>query len=193
MTRRWSRLGKAVFVLVAVLIGKELATSLPDDALSGRSFEVAGQVGDQVELRTGTVQVEQVQVADTVLTPSAGYRTPGLWAVVTATLTPEQESKGFAYVAVRSADGDRVWEGRTRGPLDCMSPPPGVSVTCDLLFEVVPEALVGAELLVSTEADQRNDTLAVIDLGITSDAVAAAQAGGDPIETRPYQVGGADQ
>ncbi|MCK0112595.1 hypothetical protein MWU75_10630 [Ornithinimicrobium sp. F0845] len=192
MNRRWGRLARAGFVVLALVAGKELATALPDQDVSLRPFEVAGELGTPVELRTGTVEVREVQLNQTVITPTAGYRTPGLWVAVSTRLTPAQEKETFAYAAVRSEDGRRVWEGRTRSSLSCPTPPPGVPVTCDLLFEVPPEALVGADLLVSTEADQRHDSLAVIDLAITAEQVERAQAQDEPVETREALVGGGD-
>jgi len=192
VNRSWGRLGKAAFVLVALVVGKELATSLPDQSASLRPFEVDGEAGEAVELRTGTVEVLDVALATTVFTPTEGYRTPGLWVVVGARLTPADEKKTFTYTAVRSAEGDRVWEGRTRTALGCPATPPGVPVTCDLTFEVPPEALAGADLLVSTETDQRHDSLAVIDLGLTAEQVEEALAAEETIETRATVVGGGD-
>jgi len=57
---------------------------------------------------------------------------------------------------------------------------------------VPPEALAGADLLVSTETDQRHDSLAVIDLGLTAEQVEEALAAEETIETRATVVGGGD-
>lgn len=192
MSRTWGRLGKAAFVVVAIVVGKELATSLPDQAVTLRPFEVSGEVGSPVELRTGTVEVLDVQLAQTVLTPSAGYRTPALWVVVSARLTPAQERETFAYAAVRAADGERTWEWRSRSVPPCPPPPTGVPVTCDLIFEVPAEALAGADLLVSTEADHRHDSLGVIELGIGAQQVEAAEGVDEPFEVRAGVVGDGD-
>lgn len=192
MTRRWNRLGKAAFVLLALVAGKELATSLPDDSASLRPFEVEGEAGETVELRTATVEVLEVDLAPTLLTPTAGYRTPGLWVVVSTRLTPTEGNESLAYSAVRSEAGDRIWEGRSRATLVCPSPPPGVPVTCDLAFEVPPEALAGADLLVATETDHRHDSLAVIDLGLTAEQVEAATNREELLEMREPVMGQGD-
>lgn len=183
------RLGKAAFVVLALIVGKELGSALPDDSAAMRPFEVTGSVGQAVTLRTASVQVEDVQLAPTLLTSTAGYRTPGLWLVVTVAMTPAAENTSFAFTAVRSADGARTWEGRSRESVVCDSAPPGVPVVCDLVFEVPPEALPGVDLLLATVTDQRHDTVAVIDLGIAQEEVDRAVATDDPIEARDPAVG----
>lgn len=184
------RLGKAAFVILALVIGKELGSALPDDSAALRPFEVTGAVGQVVALRTASVQVDDVQLAPTLMTSTAGYRTPGLWLVVTVTLTPVAEHASFALTAIRSADGVRTWEGRSRESLVCQRTPPGVPVVCDLAFEVPPEALPGADLLLATAPDQRHDTVAVIELGLSQEQVDDALETEDPIEARDPAVGG---
>lgn len=186
-----SRLAKAAFVVLALVVGKELGSALPDASDALRPFEVTGVVGQEVALRTATVQVDDVQLAPTLMTSTAGYRTPGLWLVVTVALTPAAENTPIAYTAVRSADGVRTWEGRTRESLVCQRTPPGVPAVCDLAFEVPPEALPGAELLLATAVDQRHDSVAVIDLGLSEAQVDGALETDDAIEARDPSVGGA--
>lgn len=185
------RLAKAAFVILALIVGKELGSALPDTSDALRPFEVAGSVGQQVKLRTATVQVEEVQLAPILLTPGAGYRTPGLWVMATVALTPAQDNTSLAVTAVRSADGGRTWEGRTRESLNCQRTPPGVTAVCDLTFEVPPDALPGARLVLATATDQRQDTVAVIDLGLSSEQVDRALETEEPLEADEPRVGGA--
>lgn len=183
-----SKILKAAFVVVAIIAGKELVSHLPDDSASMRPFEVTGEVGEAVSLRTGTVWVNEVQLSPTLLTPTQGYRTPGLWAVATVTLVPEAERESLTFTAIRSADGERTWSGRSRSTGSCLAVPPGVPITCDVAFEVPGEALPGADLLVSTESDQRYDTVAVIDLGITAEDVADAEDA-EPVTEQARRLG----
>lgn len=189
MSRHWGRVAKAGFVVLALIVGKELVSGLPDDKVAERSFEVAGELGEEVVLRTGTVSVDDVRLTSTVFTPTAGYLTPGMWVVASVRLVPDTERKTVAYAAVRSADGTRTWEDRSRGQQPCPVAPPGVPVTCDVLIEVPPEQLPGAELLVATEGDHRYDSLAVVDLGIDAEQVALAEESGEPVESGRGQVG----
>ena len=184
-------LAKATFVLLALLVGKELGSSLPDTSDALRPFEVAGLAGQEVELRTATVQVEEVQLASTLLTPLAGYRTPGLWVMATVAVTPTQDNAALAFTSVRSTDGVRSWEGRTRDTLNCPRTPPGVVAVCDLIFEVPPDALPGAQLVLATEVDDRHDTVAVIDLGLSRAQVDRALEAEEPLEARAPRVGDA--
>lgn len=186
-----SKLLKAAFVVVAIIAGKELVSHLPEDSASMRPFEVTGEVREDVSLRTGTVRVTQVQLSPTLLTPSQGYRTPGLWVVATVTLVPASERESLTFTAIRSADGERTWSGRSRSSGSCLAAPPGVPITCDVAFEVPGDALPGADLLVATETDQRYDTMAVIDLGITAEDVAAAEDA-EPASEKRSRLGDGD-
>lgn len=183
-----SRVVKAAFVLVAILAGKELVSHLPDDAAALRPFEVEGALGEEVLLRTGTVRLEQVRLTTAVHTPTEGYLTPGVWVVATASLVPAQTRQVLGYTAVRSADGERTWSGRSRSWTSCPATPPGVAVTCDLIFEVPPVDLAGADLLLGTETDLRHDSVAVIDLGITAGAVESA-VDADPVTVGEARIG----
>lgn len=191
-----SKLLKAAFVVVAIIAGKELVSHLPDDTTAARPFEVSGVVQEEVALRTGTVRVSDVQLATTVTTPTDGYRTPGTWVVATVTLVPESERETLTFAAIRAADETRTWWGRSRASGSCPTVPPGVAVTCDLAFEVPGEDLPGATLLLATEPDQRYDTVAVIDLGITAGQVAAVADDADhadPAQVRRARIGDTDE
>ncbi|QDO88243.1 hypothetical protein FNH13_07695 [Ornithinimicrobium ciconiae] len=189
MTLPWRRLARVGFVVLALVIGKELVSGLPEDSVAARPFEMAGHLGEDVELRTGTVRVNDVRLASTVLTPTAGYRTPGLWVVMSVSLVPGAERETLAYTAFRSQDGARTWQSRSRQQETCPVTPPGVPVTCEVLIEVPPEQLPGGTLLVSTEDDHRYDSLAVIDLAIDADQVAAAEQVEEPLESVRATVG----
>lgn len=186
-----SRTVKAAFVVLAILAGKQLVSHLPDDETSWRPFEVAGAAGEQVTLRAATVVLEEVRLTPTVHTPTEGYRTPGLWVVATTTLVPAEERESLAFTAVRSADGERTWSGRSRSWTSCPATPPGVPVTCDLIFEAPAEFLAGADLLLATDEDHRHDTIAVIDLGIDAEQVAAG-ADADPVTVQEARIGDPD-
>ena len=182
------QIAKGAFLALALIVGKELGAGLPDTSQALRAFEISGTVGTPVELRTASVEVQHVHLATTLITPDAGYRTPGLWTVARVTVIPKEAPVRLLYTAIRSLD-QRTWEGGSRAPLDCPATPPGLPVTCDLRFEVPSDALAGAELMLGTESDLRHDSIAVINLGLTGEHVDAALAHEEPLDSGRPQVG----
>lgn len=177
--RRRHLLGVGLVGLVLLGAATVLDGWLPgDDADPGSDpFLRGAAVGEPVDLRTMTVQVDAVRGAPTISAYAAELRSPGVWVVVEYTVVATTENTSVSYAEVRDHDG-RVWSVTGRNTNSCLAGPPGVPVGCVAYFEVPPDALTELSVWLAREpVELRYDAVAEVDLGLTeADAARFAAA-----------------
>ena len=176
--RRFSRCLMVLSLTVALLLGSWLTTQLPDrDTVAAAPFLRPGKVGQDVELRTGTVKVTNVRSAAEVKLDSVAT-TSGIWLVVTLDFIPKGEQRLLRKLELK--DGrDRVFNHANSLSRACGPAQPGLILGCEFALEVPKDALPDAELHLSTNppGSELPDDVAVIDLEI--DEARAEQLGAE--------------
>ena len=177
--RRFPRCLTVLSLTVALLLGSWLTTQLPDrDTVAAAPFLRPGKVGQDVELRTGTVKVTNVRSAAEVKLDSVAT-TSGIWLVVTLDFIPKGEQRLLRKLELK--DGrDRVFNHANSLSRACGPAQPGLILGCEFALEVPKDALPDAELHLSTNppGSELPDDVAVIDLEI--DEARAEQLGAEP-------------
>lgn len=171
--------GTALVGLGLLAAGALLQGWLPgDDADPGADPHVrTGGVGDDIDLRTADVRVEEV-LGTTVLEQYGEQAvTPGVWVVVRYTVEAERENTSITFVELED-DRGRTWGLVGRNANSCVASPPGLPAHCTTYLEVPPDALPGLRLrLARLSSDTRFDAVAEVDLGLgPEDAAAFADA-----------------
>lgn len=173
---RWAgSAGTVAFVVAALAVGRVVGDQLPEpfDRL-GAPREHAVSVGEAAHLRTAEVMVTGTHLGPVLDDGITGISTPGVWLVADLELTGTGADSVLGTWEVVAADGVRTWS-QTRGlTRTCGLVPPGITQRCSVAVEVLPEALPSARLRLGTGSDLRYDDVAVVDLGVTADDVAAA-------------------
>ena len=176
--RRFPRCLTVLSLTVALLLGSCLTTQLPDrDTVAAAPFLRPGKVGQDVELRTGTVKVTNVRSAAEVKLDSVAT-TSGIWLVVTLDFIPKGEQRLLRKLELK--DGrDRVFNHANSLSRACGPAQPGLILGCEFALEVPKDALPDAELHLSTNppGSELPDDVAVIDLEI--DEARAEQLGAE--------------
>lgn len=176
--RRFPRCLTVLSLTVALLLGSWLTTQLPDrDTVAAAPFLRPGKVGQDVELRTGTVKVTNVRSAAEVKLDSVAT-TSGIWLVVTLDFIPKGEQRLLRKLELK--DGrDRVFNHANSLSRACGPAQPGLILGCEFALEVPKDALPDAELHLSTNppGSELPDDVAVIDLEI--DDARAEQLGAE--------------
>jgi hypothetical protein len=188
--RRWHLLGVGAAGLVLLGAATVVDGWLPDDTDDPGSdpFVRPGTVGEPVDLRTMTVQVDSVTGAPTLSEFGAEMPSPGLWVVVEYSVVPTSENTSVSLVELRDVT-ERVWSQVGRNSNDCSASPPGVTAGCVAYFEVPPEAVPGLRVRLARDAfELRYDAVADVDLGLT-EADAARFAGTAPLEVPDTWLG----
>lgn len=165
----------AILVVAALFVGSFVTSRMPnpDSLLTERPFLHDVGLNQTVELRTGSVTVTRIETAKQVEIYSQVAASEGVWLVATVRWSPvgEPELIGGSQPVVRAADG-RTFGGIQAVTNNCGSTQPGLMVQCQLAFEVAPDALQGAHLLIPAGSSvTASDDVAEIDLGI--DAIIA--------------------
>ena len=176
--RRFPRWLMVLSLTAALLLGSWLTTQLPDrDTVAAAPFLRPGKVGQDVELRTGTVKVTNVRSAAEVKLDSVATAS-GIWLVVTLDFTPKGEQRLLRKLELK--DGrDRVFNHASSLSRTCGPAQPGLILGCEFALEVPKDALPDAELHLSTNppGSELPDDVAVIDLEI--DEARAEQLGAE--------------
>ena len=176
--RRFPRCLTVLSLTVALLLGSWLTTQLPDrDTVAAAPFLRPWKVGQDVELRTGTVKVTNVRSAAEVKLDSVAT-TSGIWLVVTLDFIPKGEQRLLRKLELK--DGrDRVFNHANSLSRACGPAQPGLILGCEFALEVPKDALPDAELHLSTNppGSELPDDVAVIDLEI--DEARAEQLGAE--------------
>lgn len=185
------RLGLGLVALVLLLAAALVDGWLPsddDDAGYGPFIRTAG-VGDEVDLRPVTLEVDSVAGSAAIDEYGTTLRSVGLFVVIRYTVVAKSEPAGLTFVELR--DGrSRVWSllhGRSQNI--CPAGPPGVPVGCVAFFEVPPDALSSLVLRFAPDIEYRYDTVADVALGLT-DADARRFATAALIEIPGTTLGG---
>lgn len=175
---RWTgRAGTIAFVVAALALGRVVGDRFPDPIKAlEEPHVVEAQVGEAGELRLARVQVDQVQVGTRYRGSSSLLTTDGVWVMADITLTPTLQDVGLTYAQVRDGQG-RIF-GPTRGGATntCRVSQPGIPLTCSVALELPEDAVPGARLLLAPVLDHRFDNVVSVDLALTADDVARAQA-----------------
>jgi hypothetical protein len=188
---RWHLLGVGVVGLLLLGLGTVLDGWLPGDLEDpgSRPFVRAADVGQPVDLRTMTVEVDAVRAARTLREYGTELNSPGVWVLVEYTVVPARENTALGFAELRDAAG-RVWSLGGRNDNICLAGPPGVPMTCVAFFEVPLDAFSSLRLRLARErSEQRYDAIADVDLGLT-DQDAARAWDAPPLEAPAFAIGG---
>lgn len=190
-----SRVATAVGVLLVLGLGQQLTARAPSPTEASAPYERPGQVGTPVALRAADVVVTAVDGA-TAVTRSGGrgLKTPGVVVIVSYRVTTRAEPGVISGAALVSTDGQvyAAAPGAARSSTECRVGQPGITVACSAVIELPRDAAVGATLRLSRGADDvRFDDVAVIDLGITQEAVAGWTARTTPVAVPAASIVGA--
>lgn len=188
---RWHLLGVGLVGLVLLGTGSVLDGWLPGDTDDPGSepFVTTAEVGDAVDLRTMSVEVDAVRATRTLMQYGSELRSPGVWVLVEYTVVPARENAAPGFAELRDGSG-RVWSLSGRSDNLCPDGPPGVPIGCVAYFEVPPGALDDLRLRLAREPfDLRYDAVAEVDLGLT-DEDAAAASDSPELEVPDTAVGG---
>lgn len=171
MTRRFHLAGVALVALALLAAATVLDGWLPGDSSDpfADPFVVTARVGEPVDLRTVTLEVDSVRGAGTIDEFGSELRSPGVWVLVQYTVTAKDENASLGFAEVRDGAG-RVWSlDHGRSENTCLQAPPGVRNGCVALVEVPVDALPSLRLRLSPTLEQRFDSVAEVDLGLTAD------------------------
>lgn len=182
------RIGMGIAVLAALAVGQTVDAALPVEHVDERPFVRAGGIGDRVPTRYADVTVDAVHTAESLDTPQGKVGTPGRWLVVDLTVVAWRRPLSRPAISLEDKSG-RVFDVDPRTGYDWSSAPTGVRWRVQAPFEVPEDALRGATLVFSRDAnDDRRDDLARIDLGIEPGDVAELWDTQQVIELSPAQM-----
>jgi hypothetical protein len=129
-------------------------------------------MGDRVHTRYADVTVDAVPTAKSLDTPQGTVGTPGRWLDVDLTVAAWRRPLSRPSICLQDNSG-RVFRIDPRSGYDWSSAPTGVRWRAQVPFEVPEDALHGATLVFSRDAnDDRPDDVAQIDPGIEPGDVA---------------------
>lgn len=173
-------LATGVIVVAALFVGSTINAALPDpNSVFAAPFEHPAAVGEPVTLRDAIVTVTGLESGKEIARFNEVAVTEAVFLVVQLTYEPSEETQVLPLNVLRvvAADG-RQYGGWSPVSTGCGPTPPGLPVTCRAPFELPPDALPGARLLIPAGASTTQmDDVAVIDLGIDearADALGAA-------------------
>ncbi len=164
-------------VLVLLYVGSLVTKWMPDAAeiLSDRPFTHEALIGETVTMRTGDITVTGVQAAKQVEVYDQVAVTDQTWLVIDVQWTPRGESGliSGSFPVIRSQDG-RTFGGMQALIINCGPTQPGLTVRCQMPFEMPIDALEGSKILIPAgNSVSTSDDVAQIDLQI--DATKASQ------------------
>ncbi len=173
---RLVRTGAAVLLAVGVLAAN---AAVPDWQRKYRPLATRGTVDEVVNAGPFTMRVDRVELARSLasgsLTGSGQLPTPGIWVVVWARMKVHEEPTSASSVALLTRDGHR-YRASDRPDLQRLlneqSLEPGIGRYGAFVFEIPPERLAGARLLVSTALVPTLGPQARIDLGLDAERLA---------------------
>ena len=180
-----STLVTLVLVLAALALGHVITQRLPQpDDVASRPFVRAGELGQPITLRTGTLTVLSASVTHSVSQFGTTYTTPHGWLVVRVQYTAAGRTNTLTNPTIVAADG-REFGGYQSVPTPCGPAQPDFTIACDLVVEVAQDALPGARLRLMADplgGARTPDDVAEVDLRLTADGVAQSLAGASAIE-----------
>lgn len=190
--RAWRLITSAVAVIATLAAGRALAQALPTTEAGTRPFVTTAQIGEQVQLRDGSVVVTGVRGAPTLSQWQQTYATPGLYVMVDITFTPADEVTTVQWAQFRATNGT-LWGGSpsNRHPDTCYGAIPGLSLTCSVAVDVPVDHLAGLHVVLGPDVGGEDfDAVADVDLAITPELVRQWQDATDPVSAQPKTLGG---
>lgn len=173
-------LATGVIVVAALFVGSTINAALPDpNSVFAAPFEHPAAIGEPVTLRDGIVTVTGLESGREILRFNEVAVTEAVFLVVQLTYEPTEETQVLPLTVLRvEATDGRQYGGQAPISTGCGPTPPGLPIACRAPFELPPDALPGARLLIPAGASTTQmDDVAVIDLGIDearADALGAA-------------------
>lgn len=166
-----TKIGAGVAVLAAVAAGQAIDSALP--GTDSRPFVHSAGVRERVHLSYADVTVNGRYVARTLDSVQGVVTTPGRWLVVDLGVVAWHRPLARPGFTLEDGKG-RVYRIDLRSGYSWDDAPTGVPWRVHIPFEVPADALPGATLVISRNADDhRRDDIARVDLGIgTEDAQA---------------------
>ncbi len=188
-----SQLGTGALIVAALAVGQTLNEHLPDGSDAGRLFERPVSVDEKLEMRAGDLTPVSVDGATSILRDSgSSIRSPGVVVVVRFDYVARSEPAGISRAELRDGSG-RVTVFSAfgqRSKVTCPAGLVGIVAHCTAVVEADPDTLVGATLGLSADLDDdRFDDMALIDLAIDDDDVAAYRQA-EELEVEVYDVAG---
>lgn len=161
------RAGAGVLIIAALAAGRAVTTAFEGDTRLDEPYLVAGELRKPVSLRYADVTATGVD-GSTVVSPNLGMTTTGVWLVVPLKIVTKGEPAQVRYAAVEDARGRVFVANGTRSQFSPGLSQPGVPRYASVLVELPADAVPGARLRVALDSlDQRRDSMADIDLGLT--------------------------
>ena len=161
------RAGAGVLVIAALAAGRAVTTAYQDDTGVDEPYLVSGSLGRPVALRYADVTATGVD-GSTAVSPNLGMTTTGVWLVVPLKIVTKGEPAQVRYAAVRDTRGRVFVADGSRSQYSPGLAQPGIPRYASVLVELPPDAVPGAHLRVALDPlDQRRDSMADIDLGLT--------------------------
>ena len=161
------RAGAGVLIIAALAAGRAVTTAFDDDTGLDEPYLVSGSLGRPVGLRYADVTATGVD-GSTAVSPNLGMTTTGVWLVVPLKIVTKGEPGQVRYAAVQDTRGRVFLANGTRSQYSPGLAQPGVPRYASVLVELPADAVAGAHLRVALDSlDQRRDSMADIDLGLT--------------------------
>jgi hypothetical protein len=195
--RRWRQLFTVplslVLIVATVLVGSEIIKRTPDFDEGSRPYVHTGHIGGTVDGLTFSVVVDSVRGAGAVRARfNEEYRTDGVFVAVRAKVTAYSDGVQLKLVAVVDRAGRR-YDATERlfqdvGAVNRFQP--AIPVTTEILFEIPRDAGPGLAMQLSANEvlDNRNQTIAQVDLGIDRSMVDGWLAEPEPLELKAAEV-----
>lgn len=165
-------------MLAILVLGHLVSTPAPDWSAP---FRVPVAVGEAAELRAATVTAAAPTGSTVADVNGMVLETPGVWLAVEVDVVVREQTSALTHAAIVAADGRRFEVSGARASFLTGPLPPGIPVSADVLVELPVDAAPGASLHLGLNPDERYDSLAVIDLGITPEQAAEWAATTQPV------------
>ena len=158
-----------LILTLLMLLGSWVATKLPTrDSAIDLPFLLPGKVEQEIEMRIGSVKVNQVRTTSKIQFEKDISTTPGIWLVVDIEFIPKIKSHYLPQPSLKDSKG-RTFGGKQAILVPCTSSQPGLITACTMVLELPKDALEGSSLYITSDSKntiETPDDLAVIDLGI---------------------------
>jgi hypothetical protein len=161
------RAGAGVLIIAALAAGRAVTTAYDSDTGVDEPYLVSGELGRPVSLRYADVTATGVD-GSTVVSPNLGMTTTGVWLVIPLKIVTKGEPAEVRYAAIQDTRGRVFLANGDRSKYAPGVSQPGVPRYASVLVELPADAVPGARLRVALDSlDQRRDSMADIDLGLT--------------------------
>lgn len=165
--------------VLAILVLGHLV-SVPEPDWSG-PYRVPVAIGEPAQLRYATVIAAEPTGSRLADVNGLVMESPGVWLAVEVDVVVRERTNALTHAVVVAEDGRRFEVRGARSSFLTGALPPGIPVTVDVLVELPVEAAPGASLQLGLNPDERYDSLAVIDLGITAQEAAEWAESMEPV------------